>query len=407
MKLYSDIPARRAVQVAADVGVVLWVVLWVRVAQRVHDATMALAEPGRRPRRRRRSFRDTMTSAGDDVDDLPLARRPGGHAVPVRRPGSGTEIEQAGTDLGDRASSGSRSARPRRRRSCRSSSSVVVWLVLRLRFVRRAGAAQRFIDAAPGPRPVRAAGHGQPADAARWRRISDDPAGAWRRGEPRRHPRPGPARAQGAGAAPAARPAPARERSAGVDDRVGRSGRCVPAQVTRQAVRGVGVDLVAGADVLDLVAVAPRRPGTRRTGCRAGRRSGSACRTSPRSARPRTGCRAPQRRVATRREASRLSSSTTATSTAAGVERLAVRPRLATSRCTRPGQRRSRCRRRGRSCGRRWRASRSGRPSTPSPTTRTRRAGSRRPCRCSSRGRGRCCRSATSTPGACSMPGAR
>ena len=47
MKLYSDIPGRRAVQVAADVGVVLWVVLWVRIAQRVHDATMALAEPGR------------------------------------------------------------------------------------------------------------------------------------------------------------------------------------------------------------------------------------------------------------------------------------------------------------------------------------------------------------------------
>ena len=47
MKLYSDIPARRLAQVAADVGLVLWVVLWVRIAQRVHEATMALAGPGR------------------------------------------------------------------------------------------------------------------------------------------------------------------------------------------------------------------------------------------------------------------------------------------------------------------------------------------------------------------------
>ena len=40
MKLYSDIPARRLVQVASDVGIVLWVTLWVRVAGRVHDTTM-------------------------------------------------------------------------------------------------------------------------------------------------------------------------------------------------------------------------------------------------------------------------------------------------------------------------------------------------------------------------------
>ena len=57
-----------------------------------------------------------------------------------------------------------------------------VWLVLRVRFVRRAGAAQRFIDAAPDLDlfALRAMAN-QPMP--RLARVSDDPAGAWRRGD--------------------------------------------------------------------------------------------------------------------------------------------------------------------------------------------------------------------------------
>ena len=98
MKLYSDIPARRLVQVAADVGIVLWVALWVRIAGRVHDTTMELAQPGRDLAGAGASFRGTMTSAGDGVDDLPLL---GDRvATPFRSAsGVGTELEQVGTDL--------------------------------------------------------------------------------------------------------------------------------------------------------------------------------------------------------------------------------------------------------------------------------------------------------------------
>ena len=58
-----------------------------------------------------------------------------------------------------------------------------IWFVLRWRFVRRASAAQRFIDAAPDLDlfALRAMAN-QPMP--RLARISDDPAGAWRRGEP-------------------------------------------------------------------------------------------------------------------------------------------------------------------------------------------------------------------------------
>jgi len=180
MKLYSDIPARRTVQVAADVGIVLWVILWVRVAARVHDATMALAEPGRNLASAGGSFRDKMAGAGDNVDDLPLLEDR--VATPFRSAaGVGTEIERAGNDLV--------TAVERLSLVLALTTALVpilivgfVWLVLRGRFVRRAGAAQRFIDAAPDLDlfALRAMAN-QPMP--RLARVSDDPAGAWRRGD--------------------------------------------------------------------------------------------------------------------------------------------------------------------------------------------------------------------------------
>jgi hypothetical protein len=180
VKLYSDIPARRLVQVAADVGIVLWVVLWVRAAQRVHATTMELAGPGRDLAGAGSSFRGTMNSAGDGVDDLPLLEDR--VATPFRSAaGVGTELEQVGNDL---VTAVENLARVLAVTTVLVPVLIVglVWLVLRLRFVRRAGAAQRFIDAAPDLDlfALRAMAN-QPMP--RLARISDDPAGAWRRGD--------------------------------------------------------------------------------------------------------------------------------------------------------------------------------------------------------------------------------
>jgi hypothetical protein len=180
VKLYSDIPARRLVQVAADVGIVLWVVLWVRAAQRVHAATMELAGPGRDLAGAGSSFRGTMNSAGDGVDDLPLLEDR--VATPFRSAaGVGTELEQVGNDL---VTAVENLARVLAVTTVLVPVLIVglVWLVLRLRFVRRASAAQRFIDAAPDLDlfALRAMAN-QPMP--RLARISDDPAGAWRRGD--------------------------------------------------------------------------------------------------------------------------------------------------------------------------------------------------------------------------------
>ena len=181
MKLYSDIPARRLAQVAADVGMLLWVVLWVRASQRVHEATMQLAGPGRELAGAGTSFRGTMTTAGDGVDDLPLLDDR--VATPFRSAaGVGTQIEKVGTDL---VSAVENLARVLAVTTVLVPVLIVgfVWLVLRTRFVRRAGAAQRFIDAAPDLDlfALRAMAN-QPMP--RLARVCDDPAGAWRRGDP-------------------------------------------------------------------------------------------------------------------------------------------------------------------------------------------------------------------------------
>ncbi len=194
MKLYSDIPARRTVQVAADVGIVLWVVLWVRVAARVHDATMALAEPGRNLAGAGGSFRDTMAGAGDNVDDLPLLEDR--IATPFRSAaGVGTEIERAGNDLV--------TAVERLSLVLALTTALVpilivgcVWLVPArpVRPPRRGRAALHRRRSRP--RPLRAARHGQPAHAAAGRRLRR-PGRRLAARRPRGHPRPRPARAPG------------------------------------------------------------------------------------------------------------------------------------------------------------------------------------------------------------------
>ncbi|MFQ6172380.1 hypothetical protein ACK8HX_12295 [Oryzobacter sp. R7] len=181
MKPYSDLPVRRTRQVLADLLVVAWVVLWVWVGGVVHDAVAVLAGPGRELAGAGSSFRGTMTSAGDSVDDLPLLDDR--IAEPFRTAaGAGAGIEEAGNSFADAV----------------ETSAVVLgvvaaavpivlvvlwWLVVRVRFARRAGAAQRSVDGAPDLDlfALRAMAN-QPME--RLARVTHDPAGAWRRGEP-------------------------------------------------------------------------------------------------------------------------------------------------------------------------------------------------------------------------------
>jgi hypothetical protein len=72
MRLYADRPDRRARQVAADLGLLLWAVVWVLVARVVHRAVLVLAEPGRALADLGGSISRTMDSAAGAAEDVPL-----------------------------------------------------------------------------------------------------------------------------------------------------------------------------------------------------------------------------------------------------------------------------------------------------------------------------------------------
>lgn len=181
MKLYASAPPRRVRQVAGDLLVAGWVLLWLWVSRVVHDATMLLAVPGREIAAAGDGLADRLRDAGGTVGDLPLV---GGE---VRAPFDG-----AGDAAQDIAAAG--------RTQVEAVTELADWLGLtvaavpillvlafylpsRWKFVREATAVQRFVDSREDLDlfALRALSH-QPMH--RLARVSDDPAGDWRRGNP-------------------------------------------------------------------------------------------------------------------------------------------------------------------------------------------------------------------------------
>ncbi|EAP99006.1 possible conserved transmembrane protein [Janibacter sp. HTCC2649] len=180
MKLYADLPGRRLVQILADLGLLAWIALWAWVGRRVHDVTMALAEPGRQLQGAGAGFREKLNAAGDGVDNLPLLDDR--VASPFRSAaGAGTDIEKAGTDL---ISAVEKFALLIGWTTALVPILIIAiwWAFARGRFVRRASAAQKFIDADDDLDlfALRAMANQPMAALAK---VSPDPSGAWRRGD--------------------------------------------------------------------------------------------------------------------------------------------------------------------------------------------------------------------------------
>ena len=181
LKLYAETPARRTAQVVADLLFVLWIVLWVWVGHAIHDGTMALAEPGRQTTAAATSMSGGLTDAGEVLRGVPIVGDD--VAVPF-----------------DKASGASDALADAGRSQVRAVEKLALWLgisiaaipilvlaavhlPLRIRFVRRATAGARFIDAAEDLDlfALRALAR-QPMHVLA--RVSDDPAGAWRAKDP-------------------------------------------------------------------------------------------------------------------------------------------------------------------------------------------------------------------------------
>jgi len=177
MKLYADHSARFAGQVLADILFVCWLVAWVWVGNVVHDATLDLAGPGRPTAESASTLAGSLTDAGDSLGGLPVV----GDSVAApfdKAAGASDRLAEAGRD----------EVRTVQRLAQLLGLSIALIPILvvslffvprRLRFVREATAAQRFIDAEADLDlfALRAMTH-QPMHVLA--RVTDDPVGALR-----------------------------------------------------------------------------------------------------------------------------------------------------------------------------------------------------------------------------------
>jgi hypothetical protein len=181
MKLYADRPAHRTRQMLGDVLLLLWVAVWVKVALVVRDTTLLLAKPGQQIAEAGHGLASRLRDAGAAVGGLPVV------GDQVKAP-----FEGAGSAAGKIAQAGTAQVDAVHQLAFWLGLSVgaipvlvvlAIYVPLRLRFAREATAGQRFIDAAEDLDlfALRAMAR-QPMH--RLARVSDDPAGAWRRGDP-------------------------------------------------------------------------------------------------------------------------------------------------------------------------------------------------------------------------------
>ena len=181
LRWYAADPARRARQLGVDAFVAVFALACVLAGRAVHEAVARLAAPGRRLQDGAGGLADSLRGAGRTASDLPLV----GDELSGPLDGAGAsadQVAQAGTSLVSAAE------------GLADLLGVVVallpvalvlalWLPPRLRFARRAGAAQRFLAAGAGEDllALRALAS-QPL--ARLARVSPDPLADWRRGDP-------------------------------------------------------------------------------------------------------------------------------------------------------------------------------------------------------------------------------
>ena len=180
MKVYADGSVRRTRQMTGDILLVLWVVLWLKLAYVVHDATLALATPGRKIEAAGGGLAVKLRDAGSAVGDVPLV----GDKVRSPFDGAGKAADQI-------ADAGASQVEAVQHLAYWLGITVgalpillvvLVYLPLRWKFVREASAGQRFIDASADLDlfALRAMSH-QPMH--RLARISSDPVRAWRDGD--------------------------------------------------------------------------------------------------------------------------------------------------------------------------------------------------------------------------------
>ena len=179
MRIYAERPGRAVGQLLADVAVLGWVLLVVQVALAVRAAVVALQAPANR-----------LTGAGDSIRGAfdGAARTAGG--VPF----VGDELARAlgsGTQAGDSLAESGRGLADSVGAVATSLTAaivlagvvpvVLVWLALRVRWVRAADVARQARGSAPDLLALHALTRRSPAALLR---VAPAPATGWREGDP-------------------------------------------------------------------------------------------------------------------------------------------------------------------------------------------------------------------------------
>jgi len=180
MKLYSDFTGRRTGQITIDVIATLSIAAWVWFGITIYQLVSNLSAFGIQMQQAGAGFRQTMTDVGENLGSIPVIG--GGIRAPFDgASGAGAALEQAGLDqqiavnqLATVLGVGI-AALP-------IAMILLIWLIPRLRFVRRAGNAQAIMASKAGVDllALRALANQRMAVIAE---VDPDAMAAWRRGD--------------------------------------------------------------------------------------------------------------------------------------------------------------------------------------------------------------------------------
>lgn len=180
MRLYADSPARRTRQALTDLLVLAWLWAWIWLATELYHLVLKLGVPGQKLEGAGNGMAGGLNQAGGKVDDIPGVG--GGLAGPLRSAASAARsLAEAGRQqvavVHDLAW-----ALALLLLLVPVAVVVLVWLPLRVRWIRRASTAARLRTGPAGNDllALRALAN-QPL--RRIAALGDDPVGAWRRGE--------------------------------------------------------------------------------------------------------------------------------------------------------------------------------------------------------------------------------
>jgi hypothetical protein len=179
MRIYAERPGRAALQFLADVAVVAWVVLVVDLARAAHAAVIALQAPAQRLTGAGDSIRGAFDSAARTASGVPFVGDDLARALGTGT-NAGDSLASSGRDLSAAVSSAGLAV---------AAATVVVgvvpvvvlWLALRVRWVRAARSARTARTASPDLLALHALTR-RPTGTLLG--VAPDPAAAWRRCDP-------------------------------------------------------------------------------------------------------------------------------------------------------------------------------------------------------------------------------